>query len=169
MVTTSGFPKSGNHALTKAVELLGIPCEVQHIEYAGPIGQHMFIKRDPRNVVCSWLRFNGKPVTPGMFLSAFRKFQDKSLIDEMTPYEGWLTDPGTLTVSYEALIASDAEMRRIATYLETPYIDGAFEELPGLTATWFDVHSDYRTIWTPEVDSAWNAEGGGELLTRWGY
>lgn len=169
MVTTTGFAKSGNHALVKAVQLLGQPCSVDHIEYAGPIGQHVFIKRDPRNVVCSWLRFNGQPVTPGMFITAFRLFQTGALVDELAAYEGWLSDPGTLVVSYEDLTASDAEMRRIAAYLGVPYIEGAFADLEGLTATWFAQHSDYRTIWTPEVEAVWVAEGGPALLARWGY
>lgn len=169
MVTTSGFAKAGNHALVKAVQLLGQPCEVTHIAYGGPIGRHVFIKRDPRNIVCSWLRFNGQPVTQGMFITAFRLFQYGTLVDEMAAYEGWLTDPQTLVVSYEALIASDAEMRRIAAYLDVPYLDDAFSELEGLTSTWFAQHSDYRAIWTPEVQAVWVAEGGNELLARWGY
>ena len=169
MVTTTGFAKSGNHALVKAVQLLGSPCIVEHIEYAGPIGLHIFIKRDPRNTVCSWLRFNGRPVTPGMFITALRLFQHASLVEELAAYEGWLTDPQTLVVSYEALIASDAEMRRIAAYLDVPYLDDAFSELEGLTSTWFAQHSDYRAIWTPEVEAVWAAEGGNELLARWGY
>lgn len=126
MVTTTGFAKAGNHALVKAVQLLGQPCEVTHVAYVGPIGQHVFIKRDPRNIVCSWLRFNGRPVTPGMFITALRLFQHASLVEELAAYEGWLTDPQTLVVSYEALIASDAEMRRIAAYLDVPYLDDAF-------------------------------------------
>lgn len=169
MVTTTGFAKAGNHALVKAVQLLGSPCIVEHIEYAGPIGLHIFIKRDPRNIVCSWLRFNGRPVTPGMFITALRLFQHASLVEELAAYEGWLTDPQTLVVSYEALIASDAEMRRIAAYLDVPYLDDAFSELEGLTSTWFAQHSDYRAIWSPEVEAVWAAEGGNELLARWGY
>lgn len=169
MVTTTGFAKAGNHALVKAVQLLGQPCEVTHVAYVGPIGQHVFIKRDPRNIVCSWLRFNGRPVTPGMFITALRLFQHASLVEELAAYEGWLTDPQTLVVSYEALIASDAEMRRIAAYLDVPYLDDAFSELEGLTSTWFAQHSDYRAIWTPEVEVVWAAEGGNELLARWGY
>ena len=155
--------------MVKAVQLLGSPCIVEHIEYAGPIGLHIFIKRDPRNIVCSWLRFNGRPVTPGMFITALRLFQHASLVEELAAYEGWLTDPQTLVVSYEALIASDAEMRRIAAYLDVPYLDDAFSELEGLTSTWFAQHSDYRAIWTPEVEAVWAAEGGNELLARWGY
>lgn len=167
MVTTNGFPKSGNHALVKAVQLLGQPCQVNHLPFGAEVSEkHIFIKRDPRNVICSWLRFNGQPVTPGMFLTAFRQFQERSLVEEMADYAGWLSG---FVVRYEDLIASDAEMRRIADYLEIPYLEGAFEALPGMTRTWFADHSDHTAIWTPEVESAWVTEGGNDLLARWGY
>ncbi len=170
MVTTSGFPKTGTHALVKAVRLLGHPCHVEHLPFGAKVNdKHIFIKRDPRNVVCSWLRFTGNPVTPGMFITSFRRFQEQSLVDEMAKFDGWLTDSKTLVVRYEDLIASDAEMRRIADYIDTAYISGAYESLPGMTHTWNSEHSDYRTIWTPEVDDAWRAARGFELLSRWGY
>lgn len=169
MVTTNGFPKSGNHALVKAVQLLGQPSQVNHIAFSeASEGPYIFIKRDPRNVVCSWLRFNGQPVTPGMFIAAFRKFQERSLVEEMADYDGWLTAENTLVISYEDLIASDNKIRAIAAWLNTPYIEGAFDALPGLTRTWFPDHSDYRAIWTPEVDAVWRSEGGTELLSKWG-
>ena len=169
-ITTNGFPKSGNHALVKAVQLLGVPCEVTHIPFGGRVGaKHVFIKRDPRNVLCSWLRFNGHPVTPGMFITYFRRFHTLALVDEMAEFDGWLDDENTLVVAYEDLISSGVEMERIAAYLGVPYIAGAFEALPGMTRTWFAEHSDYRAIWTPEVEAAWVAEGGAELITRWGY
>jgi len=170
MVTTNGFPKSGNHALVKAVQLLGQPCEVNHIPFGGDVGdKHILIKRDPRNILCSWLRFNGQPVTSGMFLTAFRKFQDRPLVSELAEYEEWQHDEKTLVVRYEDLIADADEMRRIASYLNIIYQHGAFESLPGLTRTWFADHSDYRAIWTPEVEAEWIAEGGNELLAAWGY
>ena len=104
-----------------------------------------------------------------MFLSSFRQFQSASLVEEMAAYVGWLDEGNTLVVRYEELIASDVCMRGIADYLEVPYLSGAFTELEGLTITWFAVHSDYRKLWTPEIQNVWSAEGGPELLTRWGY
>lgn len=169
-ITTNGFPKAGNHALMKAVELLGFPCRVDHFEFGQAVEEkHIFIKRDPRNIVCSWMKFYGKPMTPGMFITNFRQFQAGSLVEDMRLFEGWLWDASTLVVKYEDLIASSYEMRRIAAYLGTPYIDGAFEELPGLTMTWNFPHSDYQTIWTDEVKAVWESEGGTQLLSRWGY
>lgn len=169
-VTTNGFPKSGNHALVKAVQLLGVPCQVSHLVFGEEVGErHVFIKRDPRNILCSWLRFQGMPVTSGTFISAFRKFQEHGLCTEMMAYEKWLTNENTLVVSYENLVKSDATLRSIADYLGTPYIEGAFEDLPGMTRTWYSEHSDYRNVWTPTVAKVWKSEGGPELLSTWGY
>lgn len=168
----NGFPKSGNHALVKACELLGVPAEVNHFPYPHPIPdgeQHVLIKRDPRNVVISWMRMQGKPVTPGMFITYCRRFETKSLADSLAEYEPWLHDPRTFVVRYEDLVASDVEMRRLAAHLGVPYIDGAFEELPGLTKSWNPVRSDFRIIWTPDAATFWNDYGGPSLLARWGY
>lgn len=172
MVTTNGFPKHGNHALVKAVQLLGVPCDVQHIPYGPVIAQaskYIFIKRDPRNALVSWLRFMGKPVTQGMFITALNDFDGRTLVAAMAEYEGWLTDANTFVVKFEDLIASDAAMQGIATYLGVPYLSDAFPALPGGTMTWTGALSDYTPIWTPDVQTAWDAAGGPALLTRWGY
>lgn len=170
MITTSGFPKSGCHALAKACQLLGQPCRPEHLPFGSAVQTpHLFIKRDPRNLLVSWLRFTAQPVTPGMTITAFRRFQTRPLVEEMAEYQGWLTDPGTLVVRYEDLIADDTEMRRIALHLGVPYIEGAWEALPRLTYSWRWPHSTWRTVWTPEVDAVWQAEGGPELMAAWGY
>jgi len=192
-VFINGFPKSGNHALRKACELLGVPAYVNHVPFkdGSPADSthRIFIKRDPRNVIISKMRMDDEQVTPGTFITKFRAWQRAdirviqlengqtetvtipqiSTIEAMSEYEQWLNDADTFQVKYEDLIRNDIEMRRIAVYLGVPYLDDAFESLPGLTKTWNDVHSDYNTIWTPEVETVWNAEGGPELLTRWGY
>ncbi|MCC6193746.1 MAG: hypothetical protein IT518_04685 [Burkholderiales bacterium] len=170
----NGFPKSGNHALWKACELLGVPSGVNHLTYAEGIPQdathHVFIERDPRDVIVSWLRFTHRPVTPGTFLSALRSFDDgPSLIDAMAAYEPWLRHESTLVVRFEDLIASDLTMRAIASYLGVPYLDGAFDELPGMTKTWNAKHSNHRIVWTDQVAQAWVREGGDDLIARWGY
>jgi len=169
-VITNGFPKTGNHALVRACELLGIPAQVRHDPFKDQVRtvDHIHIRRDPRNILVSWLRMEGKPVTPGTFLAAFRMFQSASLVEEMAHFEPWLKHAG-LNVSYEDLIASDREMRRIAEFAGVPYIEGGWEELPGLTYTWNAEHSDYQAVWTPLVRDVWNSEGGKELLVRWGY
>lgn len=165
---TVGFPKSGNHALVKAVQLLGVPCEVSHEPFTVDVPA-VFIKRDPRNIVTSWVRHVGQPVTPGMVMTHLRDFEGQTLAEAMAPYEGWLTAPSALVVRYEDLTASDAAMRRIAAHLGVDYVDGAWEWLPGMTRTWHPEHSDWTRVWTPQVQAVFDEIGGPALLERWGY
>lgn len=175
----TGFPKHGNHALVKALQLLGCPARVRHIPWAEESAYRdaprVFIMRDPRDAIISMLRMHRHPVTPGMFLTWFRAWRTDDgpegvpLALAMAEYEGWLTDPDTLVVRFEDLKADSQALRRIAAHIGVPYLEGAWESLPGLTRTWNDTPSDYRIIWTPEIEAAWNAEGGSALLARWGY
>jgi len=176
-VFSSGFPKSGTHALAKAIELLGQPTIAgEHRTYAegvpADVTHHVFIKRDPRNIVLSWLRSNREPVTPGMVMSRIQRFDQHSLVEEMRPYEGWLVVGQTLrthVVRYEDLIADDKALRGIAEFLGVPYIEDAWEQLEGHTITYFPEHSDYRKVWNEAVAKRWTTSGGDALLRRWGY
>lgn len=174
LVITNGVPKSGNHALAKAVQLLGHACEVDH----QPWGEHwamttvprIFLRRDPRNIVLSWATHQRLPHNAATVKRLLRSFVNgPSLVQEMAAYEGWLSDAGTLQVRYEDLVASDAEMRRIAAYLGEPYPEGSWEHLPGLTWSWTPNHADWRAVWTPRIERDWSDAGGDELLKRWGY
>ncbi len=176
-LTINGFPKVGNHALLKACELLGQPVDVNHLSYAEGLPEgtthHIFIKRDPRNTIISAVRFTGQVVSVGSFLTCFRRYKltgsNMTFAEALGAFEGWLTDANTLVIRYEDLIANDSTMRQIAAYLKIPYLDGAFELLPGLTVTWNEQHSNYLSLWTPQLEEMWMAEGGGDLLKRWGY
>lgn len=174
-ICVNGCPKMGTHALLKAVELLGQPCDdVSHIPYGEqlPAGttKHLFIKRDPRNAMISWLRFNGKTVTDGTFMAVAQELMGgDTLSHDVTAYVGWLSDPDTHVVKFEDLIATDQPLRDIATFLGVPYLDSAFPNLPGFTITWTGQYSDYTTIWTPALDAFWQANGGLELLAAYGY
>lgn len=180
-VYTNGFPKSGNHALAKAVQLLGLPTEaIGHQPYVPRSGAwagvrrepSVFIKRDPRNVLISWIRHLGKPVTRGMAMAHMRRWSDAepySLVQALGAYEGWLIERDTFVVSYEDLVRDDAALRRLAAHLGVPYLEEAWMFLPGMTRTWNAQHSDYRAVWTPQVENEWDRLGGVELLERWGY
>ena len=170
-IIINGFPKTGNHAVQKACELLGFEFKVNHMPYEKlPSGfQCIFMKRDPRNIVISMLRMRGIDVTVENFVALLTLFTTDTLIDEMAKYEGWLTDPNTLLVAYEDIIKDKGAMETIANYLGTQYQDGLFEQLEGLTFTYNAVHSDYTTVWNADFQSAWDAAGGTQLLTRWGY
>jgi len=165
----NGAPKMGNHALWKACELLGIASSgVQHIPHvdadAVPDGPLVFIRRDPRNALVSWVRFEGMPVTQGTLISATPRY-----LAMIAPFEGWLSDPRAHVVRFEDLVASDAAMRGIAAHVGVPYLDDAWPNLPNHTKTWTGRLSDWREHWTPAVDAAWAAAGGPALLERWGY
>lgn len=166
MAFLNGPPKMGNHALWKACELLGIASSgVNHVEHPGDIERpHIFIRRDPRNALVSWVRFEGMPVTQGTLITAMASY-----LPQLPRYEGWLTDPDTLVVTFERLVANDQQMREIAAYCGVPYLDDAWPNLPNHTKTWTGRLSDYREHWTPAVDAAWVAAGGPALLERWGY
>lgn len=171
-MTANGFPKAGNHALIKALELLGLPVSVNHIPYPATVDEpHLFIVRDPRNVLLSAMRFTHKPITEGTIIAAFRRFpmdrDERSLVASMADYEPWLTRADV--IRYEALVADDREHRRIASIVGVPYLDGAWEHLPGHTMTWHAEHSDWQAVWTDNIARVWRDEGGDELLGRWGY
>lgn len=174
VLTCNGFPKSGSHLLVRACELLGVPASVRHIPFSEGVPEdtthHIFIKRNPRDLPISLLRWKNLPVTVGMYLTKYRLFMSYPLRTEMLEYADWLTDANTFVVSFEALLRDDAELRRIAEYLGVPYIDGAFEDLPGFTVTWIDGnHADHRSIWCDQIEQAWQLEGGAEIQATFGY
>lgn len=172
-VIASGHPKSGCHALVKALHLLGWPCQVEHRAFGSDLGgrPHIFIKRDPRNVAVSWVRWLKQPVTEGTFIAACRNMANtwRALPASLADYEGWLTHTGTLVVSYEALIASPEEINRMARHLGSEVPADAWPNLLGGTATWSGQPSDWREVWTPGLQRHWQSIGGAELLRAWGY
>lgn len=172
-ILVNDFPKCGLHATRKACELLGVPWTIGgHYPHGAELPEHthhVFIRRDPRNALISRLRMEGATVAPGTFIARFRRYDaGKSLVQAMAEYEPWLT-AAPLPLRFEDLIASDGEMRRLAAYLGVPYLADAWRHLPGATITWSGQFSDYRTVWTDDVQRVWSAEGGDELLARWGY
>lgn len=180
MVLVNGFPKSGTHALWKACYLLGINAEHGHFQpdELPACDRHLFIKRDPRNVLASAVRAGmgriaqegtGFPLNGGSFTAALRDFNGEPFCDQLAKMEPWLDAPACHIVSYEDLIASDTAMRGIANYCDVPYIDGAFELLPGHTRTWNERHVDWRSIWSENVERAWGEAGGAAVVKRWGY
>lgn len=174
----NGAPKMGNHALWKAACLLGLESSgVNHIPYQELNGaetseqellatcdMHVFIRRDPRNALMSWVRFQKLPVTVSTMVSAMSDY-----ILQLDPFEPWLQREGVVQVRFEELVSSPQAMQDLATAVGVPYPEEAWESLPNHTKTWTGKLSDYREVWTPALEVAWQARGGNELLTRWGY
>lgn len=170
-VIVNGFMKHGTHAALKACELLGVNAQHGHWKMKKlpeDATHHVFIKRDPRDALVSFLRFIGQPVTQGTVMRRIRKYQRASLEKEMAEFLAGYHE-GIFTLRFEELIATDKEMRRLAQYLGVPYLEDAFPNLPNHTQTWTGRYSDHRTVWTPEVEAVWRAEGGDSILAAWGY
>lgn len=166
-VFLNGPPKMGNHALWKACELLGIASGgVNHVPFGEPIAgsAHLFVKRDPRNALVSWVRFNGMPVTQGTLITAMAEY-----LPQLQPFEPWLADPAAFVVRFERLIADNTQMREIAAHCGVPYLDDAWPNLPNHTRTWTGRLSNWAEHWTLAVSDAWADHGGPELQMRWGY
>jgi len=166
MVCVNSFPKSGTHALQKALMLLGIESLITHTPYPDEVeGTHLFIRRDPRDAICSKIRWDGLPVTQGTFL-LYLKRKDVRAINLFTP---WIRR-ADFVVQYEALIRDETEMKRIAEFMDVPYLDDAFTNLHGATRTWQEgARSDHRAIWTPLLQEKLEESIGVNTVEEWGY
>jgi hypothetical protein len=164
MILVNGIPKSGTHALLKAVQLLGIPDDAVRLEHL-PFGllpdgvnKHIYIIRHPRNVLVSYCRWQNRPVAAGMLIGFMRSFEGKSFADYWQTFSGWMTDPATFVVRYEALLANSAVIAKIAAYLGVPCLVDAFANIPGLTPTWTGAPSDWSTVWNRDIDAEWQKD-----------
>lgn len=178
MLCVNGCPKSGNHALLKAIDLLGVPSGyVNHIEFGQTLPRgttkHIFIKRDPRNIIISWLRYCNKVVTVQEFILTAQRDTVCS-VRKIANYAPWINTPHTYVVKFEDLVSNEDTMRLLAKYLQIQYIEGTFFNLAGNTPTWTGLknisnYSDYKKIWNDELEIFWKNNGGSELLAAYGY
>lgn len=171
MILVNGCPKHGTHALLKAVELLGQDAgDVWHCargdRLPDGVTKHLFIFRDPRDGLVSWIRQQGKVVTDGTFMAAVRNGEYLKILRS---FVGWMRDDSAFKVCYEDLVKDDKALRAIAGFLGVPYLESAFPNLPGLTITWHPIRSNFRQVWTPAVESVWRDAGGDDLVTEFGY
>lgn len=168
MICANGCPKSGTHALLKACELLGKGGRVDHIEYGRLIPdwvtKHVFIYRDPRNVLLSRLRKENVEITTGTIMAHAPR-----LIGEAANYIGWLNEPGLFTCRYEDLISNPETIKKLADYLEVPYREEAFAKLPGRTITWMPEHVDFTKVWNDELVKHWSDNKYDEVCNKFGY
>ncbi len=197
IILSNGAPKTGTHALVKAIELLGIPRDdssfrtqrtgedlaegemreglwtgLGHFYYRDrpKVDKIVHIVRDPRNVMISWLRWVKTSVHTGLIAAAIRgEYASGGLKQVMEEFFGYLDDPDVLTVQFEDLISDEATIRSIATYLGMPYIDGAFEGIWGGTKTFSDTLSEWEKDWSPILDDVWAEQDGPAIEKRLGY
>ena len=182
LVICNGNAKAGRHALTKTVELLGVPWDQHDVGKPGrcvsghwptrnppPEGKHIHVIRHPRNMLVSWVRFTKAEFAPGYLIGSFKSFSmGRPIYEEFAGYVGWLTEPGVLTVSFEDLIADKADTV-IAEFLGVPVAPGIPERRPGGTVTWSGELSDWTEYWSDEIEAAWQTARGPEIERMFGY
>ena len=168
MIVCNGASKTGTHLLLKAVYLfgsVGFTATHAHKKYGSKIyGKHIHIKRNPRNVLISWLRFTGQDLTDKNLLRNM-----PHVINEMNEYLGWLNDKDTLNVSFENLLTDEKEIKRISDFIEVPLSADHFRKLWGDTPTFTNSLSNWRESFSDKIKKEWGLMGGHELERLLGY
>ena len=169
-IICNGIPKSGTHALVKAVQLLGQPTRHEHLPYSQKLnGKQILIKRHPRNIIISWVRFIKQQVTEGFIIHEMKTFEDNGLVQCLNDYSGYLTDKDTLVVSFESLISEESELRNISDFIGCEYIGDAFNNIIGLTPTYTGELSNWEDHWTDNIDKEWVKLNGHTAERLWNY
>jgi len=130
------------------------------------------IKRHPKNIVISWLRFRKFPVNKEMILKTFERYHFYPIYDLFARYERFLSD-GTLVVRFEDLFTDGGiSLQKIAEDLGVSVPEHAYESIEGGTNTFKPIHSDWRDypdIWDDSIEESWIKARGPEIERIWGY
>lgn len=180
-VAVVGIPKSGTNATEKVVRLLGrTPSHHMHTPPREEIyTKHkvIYIRRNPRNVLISWLRYHERELTEKNMIDTIQDFgypdEDRqhgnSMFDMYTAYDEWRSIPSVCVVRYEDLVQDQDTIDRIADYLNVPRSDGILPSLPKGTYTWNDKKSNWKEYWTDRVEGAWLMSGMPVIESTMGY
>ena len=169
-VICNGIPKSGTHALERAVQLLGCLTQHTHTPYDSSQGRQIVIFRHPKNVLVSWLRHQGIGVTEGHLIGLCKEFRGLPLYDAFAEYTPYLHDKDVLTVRFESLFSDGGEtLNRIAQYLDVPVPPDAYGNIVGLTRSYTGKLSNWEDHWSELVESAWVEGRGPEVEAAWNY
>ena len=180
-VIANAVPKSGTHALLKAIELLGVPqaketfgegVMLTHLEATETIPDEVKVVtvfRNPRNCLVSMCRFQGRPIAAGFLIGIIRAYmvRDKSMRAYFEAFLPWMEQ--SHCIRYESLCDSDETLRGVAAFLGVPYLDDAFPNLLGGTMSWTGKPSDWRAHWNDSIQRVWEEEGMDEIEKVLGY
>ena len=182
MIYCNGIPKSGTHALVRAVTLLGFRSteviqghyDIKHRDLPKAMQARGFIhiKRNPRNIMISWLRYRNFPLTKEELIKTFNRYHYHPIYTLFARYERFLSD-GTLVVRFEDLFSDGGDsLQRIADKLDVSVPKNAYDEIEGKTITFKEVHSnwqDYPDLWDDSIEEEWIKARGPEIEKIWGY
>ena len=168
-VVCSGAPKSGTHLLLKAVGLFGGHLDQpEHLHepywHKSARKRYINIKRNPRNTLISWVRYNRLPLDEESIFS-----QVAIVVAEGFTYIPWLSDRDTLTVEFENLNSDPQELAKIAEFIGKPLVKDHYPKLWGSTKTFTGKLSNWREHWTPALEAEWVRCHGIELEQALGY
>ncbi|MCK8137771.1 hypothetical protein [Pseudoalteromonas sp. 2CM28B] len=127
--------------------------------------KHLFIYRDARNLALSWLRHRNredstiavstknliKLIKGGMF--------GVSIPDFYSGFINWIADPKTFVISFEEITSGNYSFSKLETFLEVPAgsIDNS---IFANSSTKNKVHSNWKDLWSDDVEAAWVEAGG---------
>lgn len=152
MIAANGMKKSGTHLLQKYLKRQGIDAVVHHSEFGtrDVFSDHHFIVRNPRNMLMSWVRWYKRPLTSKNIIAGLREYEDGfSMRDYCARFIGWLHDKNTKKYRFEE-ISSDPSIY-------------------GETLTWSGALSNWLTVWSTDVEKAWDASGMSDIEHLLGY
>lgn len=174
MILIVGIPKSGTHALQKAVRELG--CEASEHSHTANYrlaedNKVGYIIRNPRNVLVSALRYRNhqvrgseKTITEEKLIGQFFDFFNTSIFGAYVGHARWM-DSKAHIVKYEELMDRSA-VPALAKFLGVP--DKPIE-IEGGTYTWTGTPSDWTQYWSEGIDRVWREEGMVVIERELGY
>ena len=169
-IICTGSPKTGTHALLKAVRLfynhIGLP-EHMHLPHSHKKlnRRHVHITRNPRNTLVSWIRFNREKVTTGSLIGHVPQ-----IIKENFGYAPYLSDADLVhNVRLEELLSEPSVIEGVGKFIGLPIAENHFADIWGDTYTFTGKLSEWQDYWSDDVDAAWVAHNGPELEKALGY
>ena len=193
-ILLNGIPKSGTHVLQRVVEIKGIPfksgvkedgtrahgIDPGAIAYHGHVPyeardavlenfhRHIFIKRNLRNVVISWMYHNKSERRS--LENAFEHFHTGAKYPNyVRRFVDWNYDVNTHVVKFEDLIYNRTGLEEIYELLQLPFDSTDYDAIIGGTRTYREKHANWRKEWTSTMEYIWYETGMPELNRLLGY
>jgi hypothetical protein len=144
----------------------------------------VFVFRHPRNVLISWARWvavgldwtNAAEPAPGDVLVQIDAAAIDRTLDRMRAFVGW-RDRAVFSIRFVDYVenpkAVSADLCAALGIAPVDPMKAFGDRAPWVTqgyrGTWSGRHSDWRALWTEELDKAWSTAGGPDVERLYGY